>query len=105
MSLLQKPFDVVLVPTLGTKIHVSHRPVHRRFIPQIPRTSSLCTELSTYLYDDMPRQSVDNNDFLLQAQPRYYLFSQLLDVPFNLPYSSLMEITAAFGEVIYGQFL
>lgn len=105
MSLLQKPFDVVLVPTLGTTMRVSHRPVHGRFVPQTSHINSLCTDLSTYLYDDMSRQSVDNNNFLLQAQRRYYFFSQLLDVPLNFPYSSLMEIAAAFGEVIYGQLL
>ena len=57
---------------------------------------------SAYLYDDMPCQSIDNDGFLPQGQRRHYLFSKLLDVPFNLPYSSLMEIPAAFGEVIYG---
>lgn len=53
----------------------------------------------------MPRQSIDNNGFLPQGQRRYYFFSKLLDVPFNLPYSSLVKIAAAFGEVIYWQLL
>ena len=66
---------------------------------------ALCMNLSTHLYDDMSRQSVDNNGFLSQGQRRYYFLSKLLDVPFNLPYSSLVEVTAAFGEVIYWQLL
>lgn len=61
--------------------------------------------LFTYLYDDMPCQSINDNGFLLQGQPCHYLFSKLLDVSFNFPYPSLMEIAAAFGEVINWQLL
>ena len=53
----------------------------------------------------MPSQPIDNDSVLFQGQARQYLFSKLLDVPFNLPYSSLMEISAAFGEVINWQLL
>ena len=61
--------------------------------------------VSRYLYDNMPSQSVDNNVVLPQSQRRHYLFPKLIDVPLNLPYSSLVEIAAAFGEVIDRQLL
>lgn len=84
-------------------ITVSRRLVQERFSSRSPPCpSSPCTNLLTYFYDDMPCQSIDNDGLLSQGQRRHYLFSKLLDVPFNLPYSSLMEIPAAFGKVIYG---
>lgn len=61
--------------------------------------------ISTYLDNDMPCQSIDDNVVLLQGQRRHDLFPQPLDVALNLPYSSLVEIPAAFGEVIDWQLL
>ena len=66
---------------------------------------ALHTDLSTYLYNNMPRQSINNNRLLPQRQRRHQLFSKLLNVPFNLPYSRLVQIPAAFGEVVYWQLL
>lgn len=57
------------------------------------------------LYDDMPRQSIDSDRLVPQCQRRHYLFSELLDVALNLPYPSLMEVAAAFGEMIDWQLL
>lgn len=87
-------------------VDVSRRLIQGRFFSQSSsRPSSPYTNPSAYLYDDMPCQSIDKDGFLPQGQRRHYLFSKLLDVPFNLPYSSLMKIPAAFGEVVYGQLL
>ena len=60
---------------------------------------------SRYLYNDVPCESIDDNVLLPQGQCRYYFFPKLLDVPLNLPYSSLMEIAAAFGKVVNWQLL
>lgn len=57
------------------------------------------------LYNDMPRKSIDNDGVLPQDQRRDYLIPKLLDIALDLPYSGLMEITAAFGEVIDRQLL
>lgn len=106
MSLLQEPSDVVPIPALGNRINVSRRLVGRRFFAHCSsRLSSLCTNVSTYLYDDMPRQSIDSDRLVPQCQRRHYLFSELLDVALNLPYPSLMEVAAAFGEMIDWQLL
>ena len=53
----------------------------------------------------MPCESIDNDGVLPQGQRRYYFFPKLLDVPLNLPYSSLVEISAAFSEVVDWQLL
>ena len=53
----------------------------------------------------MPRQSIDDDGVISQDQDRDYLIPKLLDVALDLPYSSLMKITAAFGEVIDWQLL
>lgn len=63
------------------------------------------TKPPTYLDDDMPGQSIDHDDFFPQGQRRHYLLPELLDVPLDLPYPSLVEVPAAFGEVIDGQLL
>ena len=60
---------------------------------------------SRYLYNDVPCKSIDSNVLLPQGQCRDYFFPKLLDVPLNLPYSSLMEIAAAFGKVVNWQLL
>lgn len=104
MSLLQESFDVVLIPTLSPRLMlavVSFKTLLSPLFFECP--SSPCRDLSKYLYDDMPRQSINNDGFLPQGKRRHYLFSKLLHVPFNLPYSSLVEIPAPFGEVINGQ--
>ena len=72
--------------------------------PRLPKPA-LHTDLSTHLYNNMPRQSINNNRLLPQRQRRHQLLSKLLNVPFNLPYSRLVEITAPFGKVVYWQLL
>ena len=71
----------------------------------MPFPASPRTKVSAYLYNDMPCKSIDDDRVLPQGQRRRYLFPELLDVALNLPYSSLMEIPAAFGEVIDRQLL
>ena len=71
----------------------------------MPFPASPCTKVSAYLYNDMPCKSIDDDGVLPQGQRRHYLFPELLDVALNFPYSSLMEIPAAFGEVIDRQLL
>lgn len=61
--------------------------------------------ISTYLNNDMPCQSIDDNVVLPQGQRRHDLFPKLLDVALDFPYSSLVEIPAALSEVIDWQLL
>lgn len=82
---------------------------HLRFVGAFPPVffmqGSPCTTVSTYLYNDMASQSIDDDGVLPQSQRRHDLFPKLLDVPLNLSYSSLMKISTTFGEVIDWQLL
>ena len=68
----------------------------------LPLSMNQCMK---YLDNDVPCESIDNDVLLPQGQCRHYLFPKLLDVALNLPYSSLMEIAAAFGKVVNWQLL
>ena len=53
----------------------------------------------------MSSQSIDNDVVFPQSQRGHNLLPKLVDVALNLPYSSLMEVTTAFGEVVNWQLL
>ena len=101
MPVLEKPLYIVSVPSLYYNKNIS--------LASIPQAPALTTSQqipmtlgSTYLYNNIPRQPIDNHMLLLQSQCNPDLVSQSLDIPFYFPYPGLVQIAAALGKMVYG---